>query len=156
MSVLNRQPQKSDKNADLADEARAIRASVTRLQRRMRAARGDMSIGLSAYSALACIFQHGPISAGELGERERLQPQSLTRILARLEDEKYISRTQDKADLRRARLLITVKGMQFLHRNALDQEAWLRRAIAETLSESERAMLVIAAQLIDRIAASPD
>ena len=156
MSVLNRQPQKSDKNADLAEEARAIRASVTRLQRRMRAARGDMSIGLSAYSVLACIFQHGPISAGDLADRERLQPQSLTRILARLEKDKFISRTQDKTDLRRARLLITPKGMQFLHRNALDQEAWLKRAIAETLSESERAMLLIAAQLIDRIAASPN
>jgi DNA-binding MarR family transcriptional regulator len=156
MSVLNRQPKKSRENPAAAQEARAIRTAVTRLQRRMRAARGDMSIGLSAYSALACIFQHGPISAGELGERERLQPQSLTRILARLEEDKFISRTQDKTDLRRARLLVTPKGIQFLHRNALDQEAWLKRAIAETLSESERAMLLIAAQLIDRIAASPD
>jgi DNA-binding MarR family transcriptional regulator len=156
MSVLSRQPKGSHKNTDAAEEARAIRLAVTRLQRRMRAARGDMSIGLSAYSALACIFQHGPISAGELADRERLQPQSLTRILARLEEDKFISRTQDKADLRRARLLVTPKGMQFLHRNALDQEAWLKRAIAETLSESERAMLRIAAELIDRIAASPD
>jgi DNA-binding MarR family transcriptional regulator len=109
---------------------------------------------LSAYSALACIFEHGPISAGDLAERERLQPQSLTRILARLEEEKFISRTQDKADLRRVRLLITPRGLQFLHRNALDQEAWLARAIAETLTESERAMLRIAAQLLDRVAAS--
>jgi DNA-binding MarR family transcriptional regulator len=153
MSVLN---QGTDDHTDPAADARALRAGITRLQRRMRAARGDMRIGLSAYSALACIFEHGPISAGELAERERLQPQSLTRILARLEGEKFISRRQDKADLRRARLLITQRGIQFLHRNALDQEAWLTRAMAETLTDSERAMLRIAAQLLDRVAASSD
>jgi DNA-binding MarR family transcriptional regulator len=153
MSVVNRQPGNPD---DVAEDARAIRTGVMRLQRRLRAARGDMGIGLSAYSALACIFECGPISAGELAERERLQPQSLTRILARLEQEKFISRSQDKADLRRARLLITQKGLQFLHRNALDQEAWLRHAIAENLTAAERAMLRIAAQLFDRIAAVPD
>jgi DNA-binding MarR family transcriptional regulator len=150
MRVLNRQPWDSE---NVADEAHALRMAVVRLQRRLRAARSDISIGLSAFSALACIYQHGPISAGELAARERLQPQSLTRILARLEEERFISRAQDKADLRRARLLITPKGGAFLRRNGLDQEAWLRRAMTEALTQSERAMLRIAAQLIDRIAA---
>ncbi|HVN30253.1 MAG TPA: hypothetical protein VMT64_17265, partial [Candidatus Binataceae bacterium] len=62
----------------------------------------------------------------------------------------------DKEDLRRVRLLITPKGMQFLHRNAVDQEAWLARAITKSLSDSERAMLRIATQLLDRVAAFPD
>src|ERR1700733_9234285 len=98
---------------------------------------GDISVGLSAFSALACIYQYGPLSAGELAARERLQPQSLTRILARLEEETFISRTRDKSDLRRARLLITPKGKAFLHRNGLDQEAWLKRAMTQALSEPE-------------------
>jgi DNA-binding MarR family transcriptional regulator len=153
MSVLKTQPEKID---SAAEEARALRTSVIRLQRRLRAARGDMSIGLSAYSALAAIFQHGPISAGELSRGERSRPQSMTRILARLEQEKFITRSQDKNDMRRARLLITPRGIQFLHRNALDQEAWLKRAIAEKLTEPERAMLHIAAQLLDRLASGPE
>ena len=152
MRVLNQESREPNDRPDFAADARALRGGLTRLQRRMRAARGDMRIGLSAYSSLACIFEYGPISARELAERERLQPQSLTRILARLEQERFISRTQDKADLRRARILITQKGIQFLHRNALDQEAWLARAIGATLGESERAMLMIAAQLLGRIA----
>ena len=43
-----------------------------------------------------------------------------------------------------------------LRRNGLDQEAWLTHAITQTLSESERAMIRIAAQLIDRLAAIAD
>ena len=151
MSVVNGQETDSDA---AANQARLIRTSLLRLQRRMRSARGDIGLGLSAYSALGCIYQHGPISAGELAARERLQPQSLTRILAKLEERRFIHRTQDKEDLRRAKIRINRSGLEFLHRNALHQEAWLSRAIAETLSESERAMLLIAAQLIDRIAAS--
>jgi len=128
--------------------------AIVRLQRRLRAARGDISIGLSAFSALACIFQYGPLSAGELASRERLQPQSLTRILARLARDKLINRAQDQSDMRRARLLITQKGKDFLRRNGRDQEAWLARAIASALSEPERAMLRIASQLLDRLAAA--
>ncbi len=153
MSVLNRQSEETD---TAASEAHSLRMAVVRLQRRLRAARNDIGIGLSAFSALACIYQHGPISAGDLATRERMAPQSLTRILARLEQERFISRAQDKTDLRRARLLITPKGGAFLRRNGLDQEAWLRRAMMEALTESERAMLRIAAQLIDRVAACPD
>ena len=153
MSVPNHRAQEAD---TLAQEAHALRMAMVRLQRRMRAARSDIAIGLSAFSALAFIYQYGPISAGDLAARERLQPQSLTRILARLELERFISRARDKSDLRRARLLITPKGKQFLRRNGLAQEAWLTRAMAQGLSESERAMVGIAAQLIDRIAATPD
>ena len=149
MSVLIRQPSKIE---DLSEKAHTLRMALVRLQRRLRAARGDISIGLSAFSALACIHQYGPLSAGELAARERLQPQSLTRILARLERETFISRRQDKRDLRRARLLITPKGKAYLRANGLDQEAWLSRAMSEALSPSERAMLAIAAQLLDRLA----
>jgi DNA-binding MarR family transcriptional regulator len=150
MSVLN---WKSDEDDGVAPDAHALRMALVRLQRRLRAARTDISIGLSAFSALACIYQYGPLSAGELAARERLQPQSLTRTLARLEEEKFISRAKDKSDLRRARLLIAPKGKAFLRRNGLDQEAWLTHAMTQALSEPERAMLRIATQLIDRIAA---
>ena len=151
MSVLIRQ---DHDEAAPAAEAHALRMAIVRLQRRLRAARGDISIGLSAFSALACIFQYGPLSAGELASRERLQPQSLTRILARLARDKLINRAQDQRDMRRARLLVTQKGKDFLRRSGRDQEAWLARAIASALSEPERAMLRIASQLLDRLAAA--
>src|ERR1700735_4335824 len=96
MSVPIHRAQEAD---TLAQEAHALRMAMVRLQRRMRAARSDIAIGLSAFSALAFIYQYGPISAGDLAARERLQPQSLTRILARLELERFISRAQDKSDL---------------------------------------------------------
>ena len=59
----------------------------------------------------------------ELAGAERLQPQSLTRILAPLEEQELINRTPDQADLRRSRLEITPLGVEVLRRNARHQEA---------------------------------
>ena len=79
-----------------AEQARLLRTAVARLQRRLRFERGTMNFGLSAYSAVACVYQNGPMSAGQLATHERLQPQSLTRILAALEDQKLIARAADR------------------------------------------------------------
>jgi DNA-binding MarR family transcriptional regulator len=149
MSVL------SEGSDRLAEEARLLRTSVARLQRRLRSERGDTSIGLSRYSALGRLFYSGPMSAGQLAAHERLQPQSLTRILAALEADRLITKSTDREDHRRTRIQITTRGIAVLHQNAVPQEAWLARAIAQSLTPTEREMLRLAAQLIDRVSAAP-
>jgi DNA-binding MarR family transcriptional regulator len=137
-----------------AEQARLLRTAVARLQRRLRSERSTMNLGLSAYSALACVYQNGPLSAGQLSAHERLQPQSLTRILAALEERKLIARAADQADLRRTRITITRLGIDVLRQNARRQDAWLVKAIAQTLTPTEQEFLKIAAQLLDRISAA--
>jgi len=136
------------------EQARLLRTAVARLQRRLRSERSTMNFGLSAYSALACIYQNGPMSAGQLATHERLQPQSLTRILAALEDQKLIARAADQTDLRRSIITVTRLGTEVLRRNARLQDAWLAQAIAQTLTPTEQEFLKIAAQLLDRISAA--
>lgn len=147
MSVIN----EASSTESGSEQARLLRIAVARLQRRLRSERRTMNLGLSAYSALACVYQNGPLSAGQLAGHERLQPQSLTRILATLEDQKLIARVADQADLRRARITITRHGIEVLRNNARLQEAWLAKAIAQTLTKTEQEFLTIAAQLLDRI-----
>jgi DNA-binding MarR family transcriptional regulator len=149
MSVIKKQ--EAD---EIAEDARALRTSLTRIQRRLRAERIDARAGLSSYSALGCLYRGGPMSAGELAAAERLQPQSLTRILAALEEQELITRAPDQADLRRSRLAITPLGLDVLRRNARHQEAWLGQAIAKNLSATERGLLRLAVQLLDLISGS--
>jgi DNA-binding MarR family transcriptional regulator len=138
-----------------ADEARFLRKSLAGLQRRLRSERSDTGVGLSRYSALGCLIRNGPMSAGQLASHERLQPQSLTRILAALEGEKLIVRSPDREDHRRARIQITQRGIAVLRENVLSEEAWLARAISQALTSTERELLLLAAQLIDRLSAAP-
>jgi DNA-binding MarR family transcriptional regulator len=95
------------------------------------------------------------MSARQLAAHERLQPQSLTRILAALEVDKLIIKSPDPEDHRRTRIQITTRGIAVLHRNVVNQEAWLARAIAQSLTPTEREMLRLATRLIDRVSAAP-
>jgi len=136
---------------DRDSDARRLRASLARLQRRLRAARGDTGLGPSRYGALACLFRNGPMSAGALAAAEGLQPQSVTRVLAALEAQQLIRRTPDPADRRRSRIEITPAGIERLRTAVAAQESWLARQMGERLSPVERDLLLLAVGLLDRL-----
>jgi len=55
---------------------------------------------------------------------------------------------------KRSRLEITALGVDVLRRNARHQEAWLGQAIAKNLRFTERGLLRLALELLDRISGS--
>lgn len=139
---------------DKDSDARRLRASFARLQRRLRAERGEIGLSASRYGALACLFRKGPMSASALAAEERLQPQSLTRVLAALEEQHLITRQIDAADRRRSRIEITPLGVDRLRTAVARQETWLADALRDQLSPVERDMLLLAVRLLDRLAES--
>src|SRR5690242_12363879 len=76
--------------ADL-ELAHGVRMAVTRLARRLRNQRSDMSLTPSQLSALAALDKHGPLTPGALAEHEQVQPPSMTRVLAMLEDKGMVA-----------------------------------------------------------------
>jgi DNA-binding MarR family transcriptional regulator len=135
----------------IAEDARRLRASLARLQRRLRAERGTVKLGVAKYSALGCLYRNGPMTAGQLAAHERLKPQSVTRLIAGLETEGLISRTPDAADRRRSTIAVTPAGRDALAQSVRRQEAWLARVLAESLSPTEREFLRLAVGLLDRL-----
>jgi DNA-binding MarR family transcriptional regulator len=142
-----------ERDSDAAD-ARRLRASFARLQRRLRVERGETGLGTSRYGALACLFRKGPMSATELATEERLQPQSLTRVLAALEQQHLILRQVDETDRRRSRIEITPLGVDRLRSAVARQETWLADTLRAQLTPVERDMLLLAVRLLDRLADS--
>jgi DNA-binding MarR family transcriptional regulator len=139
---------------NIAQDVRALREVLSRLFRRLRAEGPSTSLGLSTLGILGRLRREGPLSASELAAREQLKPQSLTRILARLEDDGYIRRAVDSADRRRARLEVSAAGRVLLRDEVAAREAWLRRAIAAELTLPELEILRLATQIMDRLASS--
>lgn len=133
-------------------EASALRRAVMRLSRRLRAERPRDGLSLAKLAILGDLRTGGPLTAGELAALQRMQPQSLTRVLAELESEGLIGRKQDSADRRRTILTITRAGTERLVRTMRERDAWLASAIESALTPTERAPLRIAADLLDRIA----
>src|SRR5215213_8107979 len=79
-----------------------LRLSVMRLNRRLRAQRTNASVTLSQISALSSLHKCGPMTPGELAAREGVQPPSMTRVIAALEEYGFATRRPHPTDGRQA------------------------------------------------------
>lgn len=128
-----------------------LRLSVMRLNRRLRAQRTNASVTLSQISALSSLHKCGPMTPGELASREGVQPPSMTRVIAALEDMGYICKRAHPNDGRQVIVELTGDGLGFIEADISAREAWLDARLSE-LDEAERETLSRAAEIIDRMA----
>ena len=131
--------------------ASRLRLAVVRLNRRLRAQRTDSSVTLTQMSALSSLKKSGPLTPCELAAKERVQPPSMTRVIAALEDHGLASRAPHPSDGRQAIVTITDEGLRYLAAEAAARERWLDRRLAE-LTDGERELLERAVEVIDRMA----
>lgn len=131
----------------------ALRISVMRLARRLRAQRTDASLSLTQLSTLATLDRHGALSPGELAAHEKVQPPSMTRVVAALEQQGFVERQPHVTDRRQVVVSLTERGRALLREDRRRRDAWLSRRLQE-LSEEERALLRAAAPVLERLAHS--
>jgi DNA-binding MarR family transcriptional regulator len=138
----------TDRNSDIALIARA----VLRLSRRMRAAAPSGGPSISMIALLATLHREGPMPGVALAAAEGLKPQSLSRLIAALEAGGMIERTPDPADRRNLVIAVTGEGRRALRDAMHERRRWLAEVVAERLSQDERETLIVAAELMLRIA----
>lgn len=141
----------TNRDETLRDEGLILQA-VLRLARGMRQAAQDGGLTGSAMILLGSLHRGGAMSAVELARREGLQPQSLSRLLARLDKQGLIMRAVDPEDARRHVIAITAAGMATLMQQIVRRREWLAERMGERLSGEERATLLDAAALMLRLA----
>ena len=90
--------------------------------------------------------------AARLAQAERLQPQSLSRLIAQLDREGLIKRRPGKEDRRTLILEITEAGRRALSHDMTARREWLEGAMRKVLMPGERAMLAHAAVAMLRLA----
>jgi DNA-binding MarR family transcriptional regulator len=137
---------------EIVAAARALRRGTSELYRRLRAERMSHGLSPSKLSILGHLALGGPLTVTALAAKERVQPQSLTRILADLEESKLIVRRQDQVDRRQSLTEITRLGEDLLRNDARRQAAWLAAAMSSVLTPAERELLRVAGQLMRQLA----
>jgi DNA-binding MarR family transcriptional regulator len=120
-----------------AELAARLRLAVTRLSRRLRH-QGETGISASQLSALATLDRRGPMTLGDLASAEQVQPPSMTRLVARLEEAGLVDRQVCDHDRRVARVRVTGAGRQLLQRSRTRKDAYLARRL-QSLDDAERA-----------------
>lgn len=135
----------------IAELASQLRPALLRLTRLVRNQRVDMSVTLTQLSAMGTLLKKGPMSAGELAGHERVQPPSMTKVLANLEERGLVRRNAHPTDRRQVVLAITPAGEQLLASERRSRDQWLTRQLA-MLSPEERALLQRAVPVLDKLA----
>ena len=131
------------------DLATRLRLSITRTARRLRQ-EGTVGFTASQGALIATIERHGPLTPSELAERERVQRPTVTRMLAKLEEDRIVQRAADPTDGRSFLVSLTPKGLELLHEVRTRKDAYLAQCL-QALSDEDRAALDRAADVLERL-----
>lgn len=134
-----------------AEVAALLRPSLLRLTRVMRNQRVDLSVTLTQIAAMGTLVKHGPMSAGELAACEKVQPPSMTKVLAHLEERGLVRRDAHPTDKRQAIISVTDAGRELLESERRSRDAWLSQRLSQ-LSPDERALLRDVVPILDKLA----
>ncbi|SCG18759.1 DNA-binding transcriptional regulator, MarR family [Micromonospora echinofusca] len=134
-----------------AQLAPQLRDAITRLNRRVRQARPVGDLTVTQLSALTSLRLAGALTPRELADVERVQPPTMTKIVAKLEERGLVQRTPHPTDGRQVILAATEGGRAVLDQFERVRDEWLARRLAE-LTEAERDTLRQAAEILQQVA----
>jgi len=147
-------PQETRSDAGLAS---ALRISVSRLARRLRAERQreglEPDLSDTQLAALAALERHSAMTPGELADHEKVQPPSMTRVITVLEERGLVMRAPHASDRRQVVLTVTDYGREVVQQSRKLREAWLAKRMRE-LTPQERAALRAAAPVLEKLSQS--
>ncbi|MGV9763520.1 MULTISPECIES: MarR family winged helix-turn-helix transcriptional regulator [Micromonospora] len=134
-----------------AQLAPQLRDAITRLNRRVRQARPVGDLTVTQLSALTSLKLAGALTPRELADVERVQPPTMTKIVAKLEERGLVQRTPHPTDGRQVILAATEGGRAVLDQFERARNEWLATRLA-ALTEDERETLRRAAEILQGIA----
>ena len=144
--------------------ATGLRISIARLARRLRVERTaqgtpESELSDTQFAALSVLERHTGqerrtgMTPGELAEHEKVQPPSMTRVIAALEERGLVMRVPHSTDRRQVVLSVTEEGRTAVQRVRRRREAWLAKRLKE-LTPQERATLRAAAPILEKLSQS--
>ncbi|BDB59122.1 MULTISPECIES: Rv0880 family HTH-type transcriptional regulator [Rhodococcus] len=129
--------------------------AVVRLTRHLRGRRSDSRVSLTQISAMATLAQEGAMTPGALAARERVQPPSMTRVIASLHELGLVERTPHPTDGRQIIVTLSDAGSELLADEAQAREAWLTERL-EKLDPDSLATLRDAVGILTALVAEDD
>jgi DNA-binding MarR family transcriptional regulator len=134
-----------------AQLATLLRDAITRLNRRVRQTRPVGDLTATQLSALTSLELAGALTPRELADTERVQPPTMTKIVAKLEERGLVQRTPHPTDGRQVILATTDSGRTVLAQFDRARNRWLASRLAE-LTLEERDALQRAAEILQKVA----
>ncbi len=129
-----------------------LRASVSRLRRRLREEAPTAALTWTQISAVAQLERLTSATVSTLARAEGVKPQSMGALVAALHEDGYVAGTPDPHDGRQTLWSLTPKCHAWLKAHRAVREDWLSGAIHTQLDPEERKALARAVRLLERLA----
>lgn len=141
------------RNSDLASAlASEIRAIAGRLKRRLREHGGEHDLTPSQVSVVLRLEKDGSATVSILARAEGVRPQSMSAVVAPLQEAGLVQGAPDPSDGRQTLMSLTPKCMKWLRDGRAAKQDWLTTRIAQKLSTREQEKLRTALELLARLA----
>jgi DNA-binding MarR family transcriptional regulator len=131
--------------------------AIARVRARLREIdrSGSMGLTLSQLGIVNRLRRDGPATAASLAAAEHVSQQAIAQILTALKRAGLVEATPDPADGRKCLLEVTDAGHALIGSILASRNAWLVRAVEQTVGPDERDALDRAIDLLERLADAP-
>ena len=131
--------------------------AIARVRARLREIdrSGSMGLTLSQLGILHRLGRDGPATAASLAAAEHVSQQAIAQILAALKRAGLVESTPDPADGPKCLLEVTDAGHALIGSILASRNAWLVRAVEQTIGPDEQDALDSAITLLERLADAP-
>jgi DNA-binding MarR family transcriptional regulator len=133
--------------------AAELRVALMHASRRLRHERASDDITPGQYSVLALIDRHKAMTPRDIAAHEKVQPPSMTRTLAVLEELALVARDEHPTDRRQVRVSLTDEGRVAVKETRRRRDRWLAQRLGE-LEPEDRQTLAQAAKILARVSSS--
>ncbi|GLZ51516.1 MarR family transcriptional regulator [Actinomycetospora sp. NBRC 106378] len=133
------------------DTARAVRVTLGRLRRRLRENYDRAELTASQLGVLTRLDREGPATVSDLAAAEGVRPQSMAMAVGAVIERGFVRRDPDPDDGRRQVASLTPAGRELLATSRAAGQGWLAGVLAERLTGEERARVVEAMELLEKV-----
>ncbi|MFI5715417.1 MarR family winged helix-turn-helix transcriptional regulator [Nocardia sp. NPDC051750] len=142
-------------HSDVRALASDLSLAVVRLTRHLRGRRAESQISLTQLSVLATLGNEGALTPGTLAAKERVQPPSMTRVIASLTDLGLVARDPHPTDGRQIIVSLSPAGHALLADERSAREAWMSDQLAG-LDTDQLIVLEQAVEILNEIVADSE
>ena len=128
-----------------------MRTVFRKLKVRVREHGGGNDLTPSQASILLRLERDGAATVSSLARAEGMRPQSMSAIVAPLQESGLISGAPDPADGRQTLMSLTPKCLKWLQEGRAARQDWMATIISEKLSVQEQRKLQDALELLARL-----
>jgi DNA-binding MarR family transcriptional regulator len=143
--------QKSPQTGPAATLAAELRTVFRKLKLHLREHCGHSDLTSSQISVILRLEKDGPATVSSLARAEGMRPQSMSAIVAPLQQSGLVRGAPDPDDGRQTLMSLTPRCLKFLQQGRAARQDWLTTSISQKLSVQEQQKLQSALALLTRL-----